>query len=219
VRVRPWAVFLRSAPLGDGPDDPRWIVESREAGQIIQGIFAKLGASVSVTDAQDDRWTFELIYKDHHYLCRFMALYPLFVLRLYELKGGTPFSRRPAIYAALVERFAQELANNPRFCEALWYPAQEGGPPVVTDGSGTSSPLAPSADLIWRIQCVLFLAACGGLIASVLRLFSGDFGIALSTLIGSAIFFCLAHNVVETAWRRLVSKTSAPKGEKGVLPR
>jgi hypothetical protein len=206
---------LRSAPSGDGPGDPRWIVESREAGQNIQDIFAGLGASVSVADAQEDRWTFELIYKDHHYLCRLMALYPLFVLRLHELRGGGRFSRRPAVYAELAERFAQELANGPRFREALWYPAQEGGPPVVADGSGTSSPLATSADLIWPIQCVLFVAACGGLIDSVLKLVSGDFGIALSILIGSGIFFCLAHNVVEVAWRRLMSRTSAIKAEKG----
>ena len=218
MRVRPWVVFLRSTPEGDGPEDPRWIGEGREAGQIVRDIFVGLGASVSVADAQDDRWTFELIYKDHHYLCRLMALYPSFVLRLYEPKGGNPFLKRSTIYAQFAERFAQELANSTQFCEALWYPAQEGGPPIVADGSGTSSPLAPSADFTWRIQCVLFLAACGGLVASVLRLVSGDFGIALSTLIASGIFFCLAHNVVEAAWLRLMSRTSAVKVEKGAPP-
>jgi hypothetical protein len=44
-------------------------------------------------------------------------------------------------------------------------------------------------DLNWRIQCALFLLACCGLLASILKLFSGDFGIALSTLIGSGVFF------------------------------
>jgi hypothetical protein len=216
-------VFSLTSPDSAGSENSRYLTENRGVGPAIEDIFSRLGVTVLVPDAQEDRWTFHLIYKEQHFLCRVVCLPTLVVLRLYNLRGGRFSLKKPSIYADLARRFAMELAQDSRFRDVLWYPPNEGGPPVEPDGSGSRSPLAPRsrsiADLTWRVQVLVFLVACGGFVDSVIKFLSGEFGIALSTLIGSAIFFCCAGNVVEAIWRRLSSRVAAAKAGDGQAPR
>jgi len=203
MSVRPWAVFHLVGSAGGASKGG--LGANSELGEAIRGIFIRCGAEVFVADAQEDRWTFDLRYKEQLFVCRLVSVPAMLVLRLDSFPDGRVSLKKPVTYAQLAEAFARELAQDPRFRDILWYPRRTGGPPVEPDGSGSRSPLAyaprPTPPLIWKLQIFAFLIGCLGVLDAAGKFIVGEFVAGLSPLIGSAVLLLLGGGAVEPTWQ------------------
>jgi hypothetical protein len=141
MSVRPWATFSAAslspqAEAGGGPDS-----DLNDVVQAVADLFVGLGADVVVEDAQNDRWTFFIVFRKHRFFCRIVSAAKGFALRLDEIPLWWRASK-PALHADLAVKFSDAVGRDSRFQNLLWY-TRDHGPSVPPDSSGTRDPLAP----------------------------------------------------------------------------